>query len=241
MSLAPALAPPGGTVQMKAPFGKPSMTKHTLADAIVFALTDEIVGKRLEPGAILDETRIGLRFGASRTPVREALRQLAASGLVELRPHRTPLVASIDERRITEMFEVMAELEALCAHRASIAMSPGQRATLERHHLAMGEAMRLGDVNRYRAGNVDFHAMIYEGAANAYLRELALGTRERLASYRGAQLEAPARLARSHAEHEAIVTAILRAEAEKAAELMRAHLTRTREAVAALAPSMPNF
>ncbi len=207
---------------------KPSEIQKTLTDLIVFTLTDDIVANRLEPGHALDEGRIGQRFGASRTPVREALRQLAASGLVQLRPHRTPLVAHVDETRLREMFEVMAELEALCTARASIAMKPQQRLRLEQEHVQMGMAMRAGDVMRYRAGNVAFHALIYEGAHNAYLAELAISTRERLAPYRGAQLEAPERMALSHREHDAILTAILRGQAQLAAELMRDHLGNTR-------------
>ena len=89
------------------------MTRQTLADSIVYALTDEIISKRLLPGCELDEGRLAQRFGASRTPVREALRQLAASGLVGLRPHRAPLVAKLDPGLVGEMFEAMAELEAL--------------------------------------------------------------------------------------------------------------------------------
>lgn len=205
------------------------MAAHqTLTDAIVFALTDDIVAKRLAPGDALDESRLGQRFGASRTPVREALRQLAASGMVELRPHRTPLVARIDDKRLRDMFDVMAELEALCASRASIAMSPTQRQGLEAQHRAMGQAMRAGDVAAYRAGNTVFHALIYEGAGNDYLRGLALATRERLAPYRAAQLESAERLALSHREHEAILTCIQRGEAARAGDLMREHLSNTR-------------
>lgn len=201
--------------------------QQTLTDAIVFALTDDIAAKRLAPGDTLDESRLGQRFGASRTPVREALRQLAASGMVELRPHRTPLVARIDDKRLRDMFDVMAELEALCAGRASIAMTPAQRQGLETHHRKMAAAMRMGDVAAYRAGNTVFHALIYEGAGNDYLRGLALATRERLAPYRAAQLESPERLALSHREHEAILTAIQRGEAARAGELMREHLSNT--------------
>ncbi len=153
------------------------MGRHTLADTIIYALTEEIVGKRIAPGSELDESRLAERFGASRTPVREALRQLAASGLVDLRPHRTPMVAVIDEKRIGEMFEVMAELEALCAARAARLMPPAARAALERHHQMMGVAMRAADVDAYRRGNLAFHALIYEGADNQYLRDLALSTR----------------------------------------------------------------
>lgn len=211
------------------------MARHTLADVIVFALTDDIVSKRLSPGSELDEARLGERFGASRTPVREAFRQLAASGLVELRPHATPRVATVNEERLSEMFEVMAELEALCASRAALAMTSAQRAALQQQHELMGEAVRAGDVGRYRAGNVDFHTLIYAGAGNGYLHDLALATRTRLGPYRGAQLEAPWRMAASYAEHEEILRAILRAEAARAAQLMRAHLSTTREVIGALA------
>lgn len=215
------------------------MKPSTLTDAIVYSLTEDIVAKRLAPGDALDEARIGQRFGASRTPVREALRQLAASGMVELRAHRTPLVARMDARRLRDMFDVMAELEAMCAARASIAMTPFERARLEAHHDAMAQAMRQADINAYRAGNVIFHALIYEGAGNDYLRELALGTRERLAPYRAAQLEAPERLQSSHLEHEAILTAIQRGEAQRAAELMRQHLLNTRHQLDAMGEHLP--
>lgn len=210
--------------------------KTTLTDLIVFSLTEDIVANRLLPGHALDEGRIGQRFGVSRTPVREALRQLAASGLVQLRPHRSPLVARVDADRLGDMFDVMAELEALCAARASVAMTPIERRNLEQHHVAMGDAMRAADVMQYRAGNVIFHALIYEGAHNAYLAELALSTRERLAPYRGAQLEASQRLARSYREHDTILTAILRGQAQQAADLMRDHLGNTRAQLALMAP-----
>lgn len=215
------------------------MGPQTLTDEIVFALTADIVAHRIAPGDALDEARIGARFGASRTPVREALRQLAASGMVELRPHRAPLVARVDDTKLIEMFDVMAELEALCAARAAAAMTAAERLALDRHHAGMSEDMRRGDVAAYRAGNTTFHGLIYDGAHNDYLRSLTRSTRERLAPYRGAQLEAPERLARSHREHGEIVTAILRGEAEKAASAMRAHLSATRAQVASLGGADP--
>lgn len=210
------------------------MKRGTRTDAIVFRLTQDIVAKRLPPGAALDEAEIGREFGVSRTPVREALRQLAAGGFVELRAHRAPLVRRVDGDRLTEMFFVMAELEALCAMQASRAMGPAERRALELHHASMGEAMRAGDVAAYRAGNVVFHTMIYEGARNAYLMELALNLRERLAAHRGIQLQAPARLAKSHAEHGEILMAIQRGDPERAGQAMRMHLALTQEAFDAM-------
>jgi len=144
------------------------MQKPRLADLIAFALTDDIVNHRLVPGSALDEETLAKRFGASRTPVREALRELAAGGLVELRPHRAPIVAAVDQRRVADMFEVMADLEALCAARAAVAITGEQRFQLEAHHLDMGEAVRVGDVSSYRAGNVIFHGRFYDAAGNAF-------------------------------------------------------------------------
>lgn len=210
------------------------MQKPRLADVIAYALTDDIVSHRLVPGVALDEETLAKRFGASRTPVREALRELAAGGLVELRPHRAPIVAVVDQKRIADMFEVMADLEALCAARAAVAISARQRLHLEAHHFGMGEAVRQGDVSTYRADNVIFHGLIYDAAGNAYLREIMVATRTRLAPYRGAQLEVPQRLSASHAEHQAIVAAILRGDASRASILMRRHLALTQETLTML-------
>lgn len=207
------------------------MASPTRGAAIVFRLTHEILSGALAPGATLEEAALAARLGASRTPVREALRQLSASGLVELRPHRPARVMPVDEERITEMFEVMAELEALCAARAARMMPPAARRDLEALHMGMAGLVRDGDLGGYRDANLAFHGRVYDGARNSYLRELALATRERLAPHRGVQLDSPERLARSHAEHDAVVVAILRGDSEAAALAMRAHLAETRAAV----------
>lgn len=206
----------------------------TLTDRIVSGLTQDILAGRVAPGTPLDEGRLAAQFGASRTPIREAIRQLATSGLVQLRPHRAPLVALADPQRLADMFDVMAELEAMTAARAATSMSALERVRLERQHAEMGEFVRTGDTAAYRAANAVFHGMIYEGARNGYLRELALATRERLALHRGAQLEAPARLAQSYAEHGEALTAIMRGESQVAAGVMRRHLRLTQSALADL-------
>ena len=205
------------------------VSRNTLTNEIVSKLTQEIISKRIAPGTTFDEARLGQQFGASRTPIREALRQLAASGLIELRPHRAPLVATADVERLREMFDVMAELEAMCAQRCCTSMRAAQRHELEELHRTMALSVRNSDVAAYRLGNIAFHGLIYEGANNAYLKQLARMTRERLAPYRGVQLEVPARLAHSYAEHEAIVIAILRGDQTGAATAIRQHLAVTHE------------
>ena len=94
----------------------------------------------LLPGAALDETELARRFSVSRTPVREAIRQLAASGLVEARAHRGAVVAQPTEERLIGMFEAMAELEALCAGL--------RRAAHDRRRAARPGAGARGDARR---------------------------------------------------------------------------------------------
>lgn len=202
----------------------------TRAETLAQVLADEIVSGRLTPGTPLEEIPLAAAHGVSRTPVREALRRLESSGLVETRPRRGAVVARPEPRRLREMFAVMAELEALAAAGCARTMRAAQRQELEALHRRMGAMVRGSDLGGYRAANVAFHQALYAGAGNGYLAELAADTRRRLAPFRAAQLEAPDRLLRSHEEHGAIVTAILRGAGEEAARVMREHLALTEAA-----------
>src|SRR5882724_8272824 len=141
-------------------------SRRTLADELRLALADDIVRGLLEPGGALDETELARRFGVSRTPVREAIRQLAASGLVEVRAHRGAVVARPSEERLLGMFEAMAELEALCAGLAAERMGPAERSLLETVHEELRTMIQGGDPQRYHEVNEAFHAAIYAGAHN---------------------------------------------------------------------------
>lgn len=196
----------------------------TRAEELRMHLADEITRGTLPPGTALDETALAARFGVSRTPVREALRELVASGLVDARPHRGAVVARPSVQRLQAMFEVMAELEALCAGLSALNMTPQERQKLESLHADMGELMRLGDFAAYREANEQFHTSIYAGSHNDYLIELTLGTRRRLSPFRRAQFRALGRLALSHAEHERVTTAIARGDRDGAALAMRHHI-----------------
>jgi DNA-binding GntR family transcriptional regulator len=87
----------------------------TRAEDIRLQLADEIVLGRIPPGERLDEAGLAARFGVSRTPIREALRQLTVMGLVDSRPHRGVIVTEITAEKLAELFELMTELEAFCA------------------------------------------------------------------------------------------------------------------------------
>ena len=197
---------------------------RTRAETIRFQLADEIVRGELSPGTALDELGLARRFDVSRTPVREALRDLSASGLVEIRPHRGAVVAALSLSRLHEMFQAMAELEAACARLAAVAMTPAERAGLAAIHEEMRVLLRDGDPQRYHEVNERFHAAIYDGAHNGYLAELTLATRRRLQPFRRAQFRTLGRLARSYEEHDVVVQAIACGDRLGAAAAMRDHI-----------------
>ncbi|MCB1527543.1 MAG: GntR family transcriptional regulator [Hyphomicrobiaceae bacterium] len=187
-------------------------------------LEDDIATGRLTPGSRLDEVSLAERFGVSRTPVRETLRQLAAQGLVELRPYRGAIVSSPDPRRLMEMFEVMAELEAMCGRHAARRLTQDGEAALLDTLDACAQAADIGDTDAYYYENERFHRAIYSASGNMFLAEQALLLHKRLAPFRRLQLRVRNRLHSSQQEHETIVDAIVSGDAEAAATALRAHV-----------------
>ncbi|MCX5496297.1 GntR family transcriptional regulator [Kaistia dalseonensis] len=204
--------------------------RRTRTEDLRLQLADDIVRGIFAPGVQLDEVGLAARYGVSRTPVREALRQLSASGLVEIRPHRGAIVTRLSEERLMEMFIAMAELESICAGLAAEAMSVIDRRELEARHRRLAELVREGDPARYAEGNESFHSAIYAGAHNSYLAELTLATRARLAPFRRAQFRRIGRLSESFDEHERVVEAILRGDRLGAMAAMREHIGTVKDA-----------
>ena len=196
----------------------------TSAEHIRLELARSILSGTILPGAVLDETELAGRFAVSRTPVREALRQLASSGLVQQRAHRKTIVTKPDGETLSGMFAVMGYLEALCAGLCATEMTSAERAELDRIHNAMADDVRKGDISAYTEANERFHAAIYHGTHNAYLAEISLSTRQRVQPFRRAQFGALGRLVESHAEHGAIVAAILRGDRDAAERGMKRHI-----------------
>jgi DNA-binding GntR family transcriptional regulator len=203
--------------------------RTTRAEELRLQLADEIVRGALAPGSALDEMELARRFNVSRTPVREAIRQLAASGLVETRAHRGAVVARPGAERLIGMFEAMAELEGLCAGYAAERMTAAERRALETAHEELRALIYSGDPQHYHEVNEAFHATIYAGSHNSYLAEMTLATRSRVQPFRRAQFRVLGRLAKSHVEHDLIVNAILRGDRSGAAAAMRDHIKTVRE------------
>jgi len=223
-------APPGaGIVVRRVDRAAGAAGKITRAEELRLQLADEIVRGALPPGAALDETDIARRFNVSRTPVREALRQLAASGLIETRAHRGAVVARPTLERLTGMFEAMAELEAICAGLAAERMTPLERHQLEAVHEELRVLSHAGNPDRFHEVNERFHNTIYAGSQNTYIAEMTLATRVRVQPFRRAQFRNLGRLAKSHGEHDRVVVAIMRGDKAGAELAMRAHIELVRD------------
>lgn len=203
---------------------------ETSTAAIVRELSAQIVSGKLPPGKKLDEALIGDYFGLSRTPVREALRELAVIGLVETRPHRGAFVAEVSPEKMLEKFEFMAELEGLCAGYAARRMDAASKAKLEDIHEAGMTLVEQRDRAAYRDHNIRFHEAIYHGAGNDSLRDATLGVRRAVAAFRAAQFDLKERIGNSQVEHGLIVAAIQRDAADEATLLMRRHILTVMEA-----------
>ena len=216
----------------------PSEVRKTRAEELRLLLADEIVRGLRAPGSALDEMELARRFNVSRTPVREAIRELAASGLVETRAHRGAVVAQPSAERLRGMFEAMAELEALCASLSAERMTSTERHGLEAAHEELRALIQSGDPQRYHEVNEAFHGTIYAGSHNSYLADLTLATRERVQPFRRAQFRVLGRLAKSHQEHDEVVVAILRGDRDGAARAMRSHIVTVREEYETYAESL---
>jgi DNA-binding GntR family transcriptional regulator len=195
-----------------------------LSEALMETIEDEIVTRQLPPGTRLDEVELAQRFAVSRTPIREALIQLASAGLVELRPRRGAIVAQISPQRLMEMFDVMAELEALCGRLAARRITPEERQRLLAAHEACAAARDGQDPDRYFYLNESFHLALYGASHNAFLEEQARSLQRRLRPYRRLQLRIHNRVLNSFSEHQGIVDAILAGDEALTVTRIRDHI-----------------
>lgn len=194
------------------------------ADKIRESLEERIVKGEFQNGERLDEVRLATSFGVSRTPFREALQMLAGSGLVELIARRGAYVRHPGIVELVEMFEVMAELEALCGRLAARRISPGELAELSIAARACERALEKEDSDAYYHENEQFHFLIYQASGNSFLAAEARKLHKRLRPFRRMQLRARGRMGQSMAEHTAILKALEVGDPVVAADALRAHV-----------------
>jgi len=194
------------------------------ADNIAEQLEELIFTGMYRDGDRLDETRLAEQFGVSRTPLREAFQRLALSGLVELIPRRGAFVRQPGPVELMEMFEVMAELEATCGRLAAMRISDTALEDLRDANAKCQAAVAALDSDGYYAENERFHRIIYQQSGNRFLEQETAKLHKRLKPFRRQQLRFRGRMAQSMAEHEAIVDALERTDAEQAGQALRAHV-----------------
>jgi DNA-binding GntR family transcriptional regulator len=215
--------------------------RRALVDKLAATLQQRMLSGELVSGTRLRQEALADEFGVSRTPIREALRKLQASGLVELQPHRGALVRAPTAREIRDAYEVRAELEGLAAELAAERVRQEQ---LDLLHEAQGQfraalaqmiasrnaggraSVSHAEIEAWRHANDRFHQTIQDAAANEVLGSL-LGHLHRSFPRdltRTVLEESVSLLEENVREHEAVLDAIERRDAGEARRLMMKHV-----------------
>ncbi|MCM8593920.1 GntR family transcriptional regulator [Accumulibacter sp.] len=210
----------------------PSRIAQTaLYQEVAERLRQRIFAHELPPGTRIDEQLLTVDYGISRTPLREALKVLAAEGLVTLRPRRGCFVTEISDRDLDEIFPLMAMLEGRCAFEATKNARPDQIARLETIHRQLQRCAASNQIERFFETNQEFHQRIHEMSGNRWLSQVTQDLRKVLKLTRLFSLSIDGRLQQSLAEHTAILDAIRAGDAGRAQMMMHDHILSGRQAL----------
>src|ERR671913_1745751 len=190
------------------------------AQALRDALEQDIITGKFRPGDRLDEQSLAARFEVSRTPIREALMQLASTGLVVLQARRGAFVASLSFKDVVERFEVMAALEGMCGALAARRISEPMQRELEKAHEDCVREASQENADAYYYANERFHHVIYEACQNSFLAEQAQQLHARLKPYRRLPVRARHPGAHPPPEHQSNVDAIHAGDNDRAERLL---------------------
>ena len=198
--------------------------KTSAAQRIEQALLEEISAGELSPGQRLDEVGLAQRFGASRTPVREALSRLTAQGILVQGEKRGAFVAEYNREQLSQMFEAMHEIEAACARIASQRLNFLSRSEIEAAQADCLAAARAGDRSGYLRANEAFHEAIYTATGNPYMAEIASEFRHRTGPFRAKKFASRDDLIASAESHQALIDDIFSQDSATASKGMRTHM-----------------
>ncbi|MEY2631956.1 MAG: hypothetical protein RIR00_610 [Pseudomonadota bacterium] len=194
-------------------------------------LRQRIFAHELLPGTWIDEQKLAEQYGISRTPLREALKVLAAEGLVTLKPRRGCYVTEISEQDLDDIFPLMAMLEGRCAREAVQKAGPKHVAELEAIHEQLEVGAREGRIEDFFEANQEFHRYLQELAGNRWLLQVIQDLRKVLKLTRLFSLSLKGRLQQSLEEHRLIMAAIRNRDAQAVEKAMHDHLLSGREAL----------
>ncbi len=204
---------------------------NSLHDEVADGLRLRIFDGVLAPGSYIDEVALCADLAISRTPLREALKVLAAEGLVRHEPRRGSFVSQVTEQDLDEIFPVIALLEGRCALEATRNATDADIAALETLHTSLQRHADAKRITDYYAVNFQIHEAIITLANNRWLAQSIADLRKILKLARLQQLHAPGRLEQSLSEHLAVFAAIKARDGKAADAAMRTHLLRQREAL----------
>lgn len=194
------------------------------ASEIHATLQDEIECGKLAPGTVLDERALAARFDVSRTPVREALQQLAARDLVRIAPRQGVTVARLSIARLRAVLEAIGEFESACAKLAARRVDDALRRALDDALARCQDAAVNGGSADYALANSVFHEAIYAGSRNAYLAEQIRLARRMAQRYRPQDFQNRNQINRSLQDHLKIARAIQAGDEAAAVQAMLVHV-----------------
>lgn len=213
------------------------LTAPALYEQVAERLRARIFGHEIPPGGWIDEQALAMEYGISRTPLREALKVLAAEGLVILKPRRGCYVTELSEQDIDEVFPVMALLEGRVAAEAARRAASTDIARLVAIHGELEKHAAANHADRFFEANQRFHTALQEIAGNRYLAQLIDDARKVIKLTRRDSLRLAGRLKQSLAEHREILDALRSKDPALAGQRMHDHLLSGRAALAKLASS----
>jgi DNA-binding GntR family transcriptional regulator len=218
----------------------------SLHDGVATRLRSLVFDGELAPGEWIDEKALADGWQVSRTPLREALKVLAAEGLVELVPHRGCRVIELSDDDADALFPVMALLEGRCAFEAASKASDDELRQLARLHDDLEHHAAAHDIDGYYRANHEFHSFVQSLASNRWLDRVTADLRRFMRLMRGRQLALPGRMEASINEHRVLIDAFTQRDAPRAERAMHDHLMaqlvalkKLRRTAARHAPRMP--
>ena len=206
----------------------------SMHDGVATRLRAMVFDRELGPGEYIDEKALAARWQISRTPLREALKVLAAEGLVELVPRRGCRVIEMTDADAETLLPVMALLEGRCAYEAVRRASDDDVAELKRLHNQLERHAAAHHVEGYYNANHAFHSRVQALAANRWLDRVTGDLRQFVRLWRGRQLALPGRIDASINEHRVLIDAIEQRDAVRAERAMHDHLMAQLTALKAL-------
>ena len=206
----------------------------SLHEEVATRLRNMVFDRQLAPGQWIDELALARDWQISRTPLREALKVLAAEGLVVPVPRQGCRVAEMSEDDADQLLPVMALLEGRCAYEAVRKASEADVRRLQRLHEQLEKHAATKDVDGYYRANHEFHSAVQELAGNRWLDRATGDLRRFVRLLRGRQLNWPGRIEASINEHRVLLDAIVQRDAARAERVMHDHLMAQLAALAAL-------